>query len=176
MTNDECRKNDEAPMTNCFLRHSSLNSETTASGRGRVEALPFRREQRLHENPRAVRARVVVRDAAWPIQKMSKVRWKPLRPPTFADASGSRSVSRRAAVSPTPPLGGLPDTTPYGGGASFEILSSFVIRHSSFLAAHQLFHVRLHPLDALFLNPPNDCAAHNRPIRQPIQLPHMLAA
>src|SRR5207253_7621625 len=98
----------------------SLNSETTASGRGRVEALPFRREQRLHENLRAVRARVVVRDAAWPIQKMSEVRWKPLPPPTFADASGSRSVARRAAVSPTPPLGGLPDTTPYGGGASFE--------------------------------------------------------
>src|SRR5438874_5154946 len=105
------------------IRNSSLNSETTASGRGRVEALPFRREQRLHENLRAVRARVVVRDAAWPIQKMSEVRWKPLPPPTFADASGSRSVARRAAVSPTPPLGGLPDTTPYGGGASL------VIRH-----------------------------------------------
>src|SRR5882762_11345450 len=104
------------------IRFSSLNSETTASGRGRVEALPFRREQRLHENPRAVRARVVVGDAAWPIQKMSEVRWKPLPPPTFADASGSRSVSHRAAVSPTPPLGGLPDITPYGGGASLRLL------------------------------------------------------
>src|SRR5258706_2634166 len=118
------------------FRLSALNSETTASGRGRVEALPFRREQRLHENPRAVRARVVVRDAAWPIQKMSEVRWKPFPPPTFADASDSRSVSRRAAVSPTPPLGGLPDTTPYGGGASLELGHSLVIGHWTLVICH----------------------------------------
>jgi len=47
--------NDETGITNQLTKPndegiSSLRHETTASGRGRVQALPFQREQRLQEN------------------------------------------------------------------------------------------------------------------------------